>query len=99
MTAGGSIFVFGNMFGIANAGCMGDEKAFVMATRLEPLQIRISDRIAISEDVSPEEKEGVIPLAMRGVDNGPEVALISDGHIVIKKYDRSFLESTTFTKE
>ena len=34
----------------------------------------------------------------QGQSNGPEVAVISNGHIVIKKFDRAFLGSTEFLK-
>ncbi len=99
VTAGGSVFVFGSLLGIANAGCMGDETAFVVANRLDPLQIRISDLIAISEDrIEEDYTETGIPRGVRPIDHGPEVALISDGHIIIKKYNREFLETTKFMR-
>ncbi|MBO6147779.1 MAG: hypothetical protein J6O55_00385 [Lachnospiraceae bacterium] len=92
VSAGGSIFVLGSLLGIANAGSMGDTTAFVMANHLDPLQVRISDYIAISEDKEVNSLDGTgIIQQMMSAENGPEVAMLSDGHIVIKKFDRNFL--------
>ena len=100
VTAGGSIFVLGNLLGNVTAGAMGDDKAFVMALHLDPLQVRISDALAISEDKDSERKSKKRSIFNRpeGQQGTPEVAVISDGHIVIKKFDRTFLNSTEFLK-
>ena len=92
VTAGSSIFVLGSMLGTAGAGALGDPEAFVWAMHLDPLQIRIADRIAISED-----QQDMIPSHSSVLmETGPEVAVISDGHIVIKRYDWTFLETCSF---
>ena len=99
VVAGGCIFVLGSLLGNASAGAMGDDRAFVMALNLDPLQIRISDSLAISEDKdSARSKRRSIFSRPQGESNGPEVAVISDGHIVIRKFDRAFLGSTEFLK-
>lgn len=98
VTSGGSIFVLGSLLGNANAGAMGDDRAFVMALHLDPLQVRISDSLAISEDQDLRLKKRSIFNRNVGEENGPEVAIISNGHIVIKKYDRAFLGSAEFLK-
>ncbi|MCR5486381.1 MAG: septum site-determining protein MinC [Lachnospiraceae bacterium] len=93
VTAGGSIFVMGAMQGTADAGAYGDSDAFVMALRMDPLQIRISDAMAIAQDNVPKRKRGF----MRPKDEIiPEVALISDGHIVIRDYDSEFVRNCRF---
>ena len=100
VVAGGSIFVLGNLLGNVTAGAMGDDKAFVMALHLDPLQVRISDALAISEDKDATQKSKKRSIFNRPEsDKGtPEVAVFSDGHIVIKKFDRTFLNSTEFLK-
>lgn len=100
VTAGGSIFVIGTLTGIAGAGVYGDKTAFVMALNMDPLQIRIADSLAISEDQDPVDfsKTG-LSNSVRHVDNGPEVAEITDGHIVLKPYDREFLENCAFLND
>ncbi len=99
VVAGGSIFVLGNLLGNVTAGAMGDDKAFVMALHLDPLQVRISDALAISEDKdSTQKRKRSIFNRPESDKNTPEVAVISDGHIVIKKFDRTFLNSTEFLK-
>lgn len=97
VTAGGSIFVIGTLTGTAGAGVYGDSKAFVMALNMDPLQIRIADMLAISEDQDPVDfsKTGLFN-SVRHVDNGPEVAEITDGHILLKPYDREFIENCAF---
>ncbi len=95
VTAGGSIFVMGAMQGTADAGAYGDSDAFVMALRMDPLQIRISDAMAIAQDKVPKRKRGF----MRPKDEIiPEVALISEGHIVIRDYDSEFVRNCNFFK-
>ncbi len=97
VTAGGSIFILGALKGNADAGAYGDSTAFVMALDMDPLQVRISDAMAISQDkeiikhakkfLRP--KEGAIP----------EAALISGGHIVIKDFNSEFIKECRFLKE
>ena len=100
VVAGGSIFVLGNLLGNVTAGAMGDDKAFVMALHLDPLQVRISDALAISEDKdnSRKSKKRSIFNRPESTSGTPEAAIISDGHIVIKKFDRTFLNSMEFLK-
>ncbi len=97
VTAGGSIFVIGTLTGIAGAGVYGDSTAFVMALNMDPLQIRIADLLAISEDHEEVDfSKAGLSNSVRHVDNGPEVAEITEGHIVLKPYDREFLENCAF---
>ncbi len=100
VTAGGSIFVIGTLTGIAGAGVYGDRTAFVMALNMDPLQIRIADLLAISEDHEEVDfSKAGLSNSVRHVDNGPEVAEITDGHIIIKPYDREFLEECAFLND
>ncbi len=73
VVAVGNIIIMGALRGIAIAGALGDESAVVVALRMEPQQIRIGKKIAISED-----SERVSP-------GYPEVAKVEDGMIVLEK--------------
>ncbi len=96
VTAGGSIFVMGSLQGTADAGAYGDAEAFVMAFNMDPLQIRISDAIAVSQEKTGKRRRGF----MRPKDEViPEVAAIVDGHIVIQDFDSTFIKGSTFFKK
>ena len=71
--ATGNIIVMGTLRGIAVAGALGDESAVVVALRMEPQQIRIGRKIAISN-----EEERVSP-------GYPEIAKVEDGAIILEK--------------
>ncbi len=73
VVAVGNIIVMGTLRGIAIAGALGDEEAVVVALRMEPQQIRIGKKIAISE-----ESERISP-------GYPEVARVEDDMIVLDK--------------
>jgi len=73
VVAVGNIIIMGTLRGIAIAGALGDEEAVVVALKMEPQQIRIGKKIAISE-----ESERVSP-------GYPEVARVEDGMIVLEK--------------
>lgn len=67
--AGGDIFIWGSLKGIAHAGYMGNHQSLIMALRLEATQIRIADLVARVPDNPP-------PIA--------EVAYISEEGIKIQ---------------
>ena len=96
VTAGGSIFVLGALQGTADAGAYGDTKAFVMAHTMDPLQIVISDVMAISQDKIMKKKRGFLKSKNEVT---PEAALISGGHIVIVDYDSDFIRNCRFFDE
>lgn len=70
LVAAGDIVVWGAMRGVAHAGAEGDESAKVFALRLEPMQLRISTKVA----VAPDERRKKTAV--------PEVARLRDGGIV-----------------
>lgn len=70
LVATGDILVWGALRGVAHAGAEGDESAKVFALRLEPMQLRISTKLA----VAPDEKQRKKPRT-------PEVARLHDGRI------------------
>ena len=73
--AGGSIDIRGTCRGLVHAGAYGDSTAFIVADRLMPTQIRISNLIARSPD------------EMEKTDRA-ERASIKDGQIVIEPIER-----------
>lgn len=70
--ASGFIMVMGYLRGIAHAGALGDEKAWVLALRLQPTQLRIANCITRAPDEEPQE---------------PEVASIHEGVIVCESIE------------
>ncbi|MGB9885962.1 MAG: septum site-determining protein MinC [Moorellales bacterium] len=71
--AGGHVMVLGSLRGTVHAGAWGDERAVVVAYRLQPTQLRIAHLISRSPDEAGEPQE-------------PEVARIREGLIVIEPY-------------
>lgn len=70
--AQGDILVFGALRGLAHAGATGSEDATITAWRLNPTQLRISNKICRAPD-----NELELP-------NKPEIALVQKGTILIK---------------
>lgn len=93
VTSEGSIFVLGALRGSAFAGSMGDEKAFVLALDLDPLQIRIANAIAISPDSEKGPKLKMRKFRKKPDEKTTEVAYIQGGHVVKDIYGASFLRS------
>ncbi len=91
VTSYGSIFILGELRGNAFAGAGGDREAIVMAHKLDPLQVRIADAIAISPDAEKGPKLKFKKKKLVNSENEPEVAYIDNGHIVKTSYGASFL--------
>ena len=91
VTSYGSIFILGELRGNAFAGAGGDHGAIVMALKLNPLQVRIADAIAISPDAEKGPKLKFKKKRLKTDENEPEVAYIENGHIVKTSYGPSFL--------
>jgi septum site-determining protein MinC len=77
VVASGDIVVLGKLRGIAHAGADGDEAARIFALQLNPVQIRIAGIFTRDSD----KVKGV-----ENQDNGPEMARIKDGLIVVERY-------------
>jgi septum site-determining protein MinC len=69
--ASGHIVVMGALRGVAHAGCTGNVAAFVTATKLRPMQLRIAHVIGRSPDIQEE------------LQTVPEVARVRDGMIIV----------------
>lgn len=70
--ATGHIVVMGALRGVAHAGAGGNTAAFVAATKLRPMQLRIAQHIGLAPD-NPDEGQPV-----------PEVARVHNGIIVVE---------------
>lgn len=75
VVSAGSIYILGSLRGLAHAGSSGDETAYVYALVFKPTQLRIATYIARS----PDEEEVK--------DNGPEIARVIDGIIVVEPFN------------
>ncbi len=91
ITSDGNIFVLGSLRGCAYAGASGDEKAFVFALDLDPLQVRIANAIAISPDADKGPKLKHRKFRKKPVEKVPEVAYILNGHVVKDVYGPAFM--------
>ncbi|HHW06664.1 MAG TPA: septum site-determining protein MinC [Clostridia bacterium] len=80
--ASGNILVLGTLRGVAHAGASGNTGAVIVAYRLQPDQLRISDVIARS----PENNEP---------HDYPEKAFLSGNHIIITPYTTSNVHHLT----
>ncbi|MCR5774581.1 MAG: septum site-determining protein MinC [Lachnospiraceae bacterium] len=96
VTAGGCIFVLGALQGNADAGAYGDPDAFIFAMEMDPIQVRISDAMAIAADNTSRHKKGIF--AKKEI-APPEVALIDEGHIVITPLDSDLVRENRFCKK
>ena len=74
VTCTGDIIVLGALRGLAHAGAEGNERAIVMAFRLEPTQLRIAHHISQAPD-----EVGPRP-------DGPELARVKNDMILIEAY-------------
>ncbi len=75
----GNVIVLGNLLGTVYAGAAGRENAFIVALKMNPMQIRISDVIARSSDEKHEAPAE------------PQIAYLRDGAIYIDTLSRQTL--------
>lgn len=71
----GNVVVLGSLKGTIHAGAVGNEDAFVAALNMFPVQIRIADVIARSDDG---------PIHMKGAATGPMIAYAEEGNIYME---------------
>lgn len=74
VSATGNVIVMGNFRGVAHVGANGNDEAILACYNLQPIQVRIADRIAIKPD---EETE---------VSRVPEIVRLADGEVSIEPY-------------
>ena len=76
IVAGGDVIIWGRLHGTVHAGAFGNSQAIVCALELAPLQLRIGELIARSDE---RERPGTL---------FPEVARVRDNAIVVEPWDR-----------
>lgn len=59
LVAQGDIYVIGNLRGVAHAGCTGDEKAIVYAMNMNPVMVKIADKIGFNSSISTHNSNGI----------------------------------------
>ena len=76
IVAGGDIVVWGRLSGTAHAGSMGNHDAVVCALDMQPMQLRIGELVARSEESSSHK------------DSCPEMAYVRDEMIVVAPWNK-----------
>lgn len=95
----GNIIVLGALKGNAFAGATGNEKAFVVALSMQPIQIRIADSIARAPDreelrFSKEKRERFLRRDKKMKSLPPQetkIAFVEDGNIYIEPLNKDVL--------
>jgi len=77
VAAGGDIYIWGRLHGIAHAGAMGDNTAVICALELSPMQLRIAQLVARAEE--SEHRESVCP----------EIAYVRNDGIVVEPWHKA----------
>ncbi|MFH1085093.1 MAG: septum site-determining protein MinC [Chloroflexota bacterium] len=80
--AGGNIVVWGRLNGMAHAGSMGDESAYVGALEMSPTQLRIGNVIARPEEAPAGQGR------KSASDGYAEMARVRDGTIVVEPWHK-----------
>ena len=62
LTAYGDIYVIGNLRGIAHAGCRGDKNAIIYAMNMNPVMLKIADKIGFNSERSRNNANGIAKL-------------------------------------
>jgi len=80
----GDILVWGRLRGVAHAGASGDTRAVIVALDLSPIQLRISELLAIAPEA--QQSRGWGPWK-RPVVKQPEIAYLAGNEIVVDAWD------------
>lgn len=93
VTAKGNVVVLGCAKGYLCAGSDGDERSFVAALDMQPMQIRIGSRLARCSDSEREKKKKRFKRA-KGNDHQPmeaQIAFVEDENIYIEPISKALL--------
>ena len=82
VTAAGNVIILGSLKGTVYAGTGGNGGAFVAALEMAPIQIRIGDVIARSEDSKPVAKK------KKNEKSEPMLAYVENGNIYMEKLSK-----------
>lgn len=90
VSSNGNIVVLGTLKGYAYAGMAGDEKAFVVALQMQPMQIRIGNRIARNSD--EEVTKGFFKKKKKKTEIAePQMAFVEEGRIYMEPISKSLI--------
>ena len=81
--AKGNVIILGSLKGNVYAGANGNEDAFVVALEMAPIQIRIGDTIARSNNSTGKPEK---------IGQGTMIAFVDDNNIYIEKLDKGTLD-------
>ncbi len=81
--AKGNVIILGSLKGNVYAGANGNEDAFVVALEMAPIQIRIGDTIARSNNNTGKPEK---------IGQGTMIAFVDDNNIYIEKLDKGTLD-------
>lgn len=82
IVAGGDVVVWGSLRGLVHAGAGGNDGALVCALKLSATQLRIGNHIAMA----PEEKGKRRLRLWKRLQQGPELARVQQGAIVVEAW-------------
>ncbi len=82
--SGGNIIILGSLKGKAFAGINGNPNAFVFALNMDPIQIRIADKIGRASDRKKKK-------SANADEHEPKIALVKDNAIAIELVSRTVL--------
>ena len=85
--SGGDVMVWGRLRGMAYAGASGNKDARVAAIEFSPTQLRIATVTAVPPDAP--KRRGLRFWRKPEAEKRPEVAHVSNGHIVVEPWDDS----------
>ena len=92
VSSGGNIVVLGALKGNACAGIYGDEKCFILALEMDPIQVQIGGLIAKSPDKEKEKKKRRLVIReKKDTNNELQIALARDGNIYIEPVSKKIL--------
>lgn len=87
-----NVVVFGALKGYAYAGTDGDDKAFIIAMEMLPMQIRIGSKIARKSDEEEEKKRSILKKRKKSEPvKEPQMAFVEDGQIYIEPISKSLI--------
>lgn len=88
--AKGNVIILGSLKGYVVAGANGNVNAFVVALEMKPMQIKIGDVIARSQDGAPVNKKDKAKAKQKVIQ--PKIAFVEDGNIYIEDLNQEILE-------
>lgn len=91
VVATGNVIILGSLKGTVYAGGSGDEKSFVVALDMDPMQIRIGDVIARCSDETARNVKRYRKKNHSSVMQ-PQIAFVEDGNIYIESITKNILK-------